>query len=940
MLGKLISVQGSESFYLTRPEITVGSDEGCDVVIQHRSVEPLHCTLEYHDGTWFVEDHGTRTGVRVDGDRFDSTYIPVYSVLSIGTVQFEVHYRAGAPVAVGADSEASNVWPSVNGETGAQFSSGGRLTGAEDELLLAPDDDSGVNLRDGESSLGGEGSEEGSPSDQRPAFKRLGFLSPLEGDAPHRLLKERLYLGRDPDCDVVVPGLDVAPLHCVMELRDGYWHVRNLKDNGVAIDGKKLSESWLIPGAVLSICGHEFSVDYEPEGDAPASADAADVSGTTAVSETAAVSTDEHPDAHHEIVSREQVGREPLLSDSDESSDGPDDSTADAESALSLDELAAEADELFNAAADGDQDVSVAAPTAGEIADEIVSQQDVVDDASVDGSQTEDTAASVDVASVDAADDSRTELASSKTFLLFENPDDEPSVAEGQGVTAASSTESSSHSHDGDQPSAVSVPESDTSGSESESDFELRTPATTRSELPGLFCEDDEAAADASPALPSVAGNETTDGSGLTNDAKPQKPISERQPAETKPAATGSPRTDKSAAAGAASLFPNSAARAASGEENRSHSAGLDVAALTVQRHEQVIGFLDAQSLDGLILTRPSSIAWMTAGIHSGPELSGTSALVITRDECSMLARDVDARLLTRELASIPQFHIRPYAWQESLTLQLEQLCSDGRFASDGDRFADVADASADLTRMRLPMERPERRELRRLGHQVAHAVEATLRNFHRGATEAEIAGQLSNRLFRHGVTAEQIQVYADDRRGDYRRAKFDRRPVEDGCTLSVTARRHGLHVAASRTVCFGTPDRQILDDHALSLVVQATALVFSKHEWPIADAWKRVHRIYEKIGRADQSLRVEPGWVTGYERSEAPILPDSDFQLLAGMPVIWQAGVGTALSVDTVLIANGGIDILTPSEFWPTRRVAVKRVELQRPDILIRNDD
>ncbi len=940
MLGKLIPVQGGESIYLTLPEVTVGSDEGCDVVVEHRSVEPLHCTLEYHDGTWFVEDHGTRTGVRVDGDRFDSTYIPVYSVLSIGTVQFEVHYRAGAPVTVGADSEASNVWPSVNGETGTQFSSGGRLTGAEDELLLAPDDDSGVNLRDSESSLGGQGSEEVSPTDQRPAFKRLGFLSPLEGDAPHRLLKERLYLGRDPDCDVIVPGLDVAPLHCVMELRDGYWHVRNLKDNGVAIDGKKLSESWLIPGAVLSICGHEFSVDYEPDGDTPASADATDVSDTSAVSEMAEASTDEHPDAHHEIVSREQVSRASLLSDSDESSDGPDDCTADAESALSLDELAAEADELFDAAADAEQDVSVAAPTANDIANENISQDDVIDDASVDGSLTADTVASVDAASVDAADDSRTELASSKTFLLFENPDDEPSVAEGQGVTTASSTESSLHSHDGDQPAADSVPEPDTSESDFESDFELRTPATTRSELPGLFSEDDEAAADAPPALPSVAGNETKNRSSLTNDAKPQKPVFERQPAETNPAVTGSPRTDKSAAAGAASLFPNSVSRAASGEENRSHSAGQDVAALTIQRHEQVIGFLDTHSLDGLILTRPSSIAWMTAGIHSGPELSGTSALVITRDECSILARDVDARLLTRELASLPQFRIRPYAWQESLTLQLEQVCSNGRFASDGDRFADVADASTDLTRMRLPMERPERRELRRLGHQVAHAVEATLRNFHRGATEAEIAGQLSNRLFRHGVTAEQIQVYADDRRGDYRRAKFDRRPVEDGCTLSVTARRHGLHVAASRTVCFGTPDRQILDDHALSLVVQATALVFSKHEWPIADAWKRVHRIYEKIGRADQSLRVEPGWVTGYERSEAPILPDSDFQLLAGMPVIWQAGVGTALSVDTVLIANGGIDILTPSEFWPTRRVAVKRVELQRPDILIRNDD
>ena len=262
-------MQGGDFIYLALPEVTVGSDEGCDVVIQHRSVEPLHCTLEYHDGTWLVEDHGTRTGVRVDGDRFDSTYIPVYSVLSIGAVQFEVHYRAGAPVEVGADSEASNVWPAVSGETGPQFSSGGQFTGEEDELLLAPDDDSGLNLQELESHRAENVQSDPPQPGQRPAFKRLGFLSPVDGETPHRLLKERLYLGRDPECDVVVAGLDVAPLHCVMELRDGYWHVRNLQNNGVAIDGKKLSESSLVPGAVLSICGHEFSIDYEPDGDIP-----------------------------------------------------------------------------------------------------------------------------------------------------------------------------------------------------------------------------------------------------------------------------------------------------------------------------------------------------------------------------------------------------------------------------------------------------------------------------------------------------------------------------------------------------------------------------------------------------------------------------------------------------------------------------------------------
>lgn len=96
----------------------------------------------------------------------------------------------------------------------------------------------------------------------RLAWQRLGFLRPVGGEAPHRLLNERLYLGRDAACDIIIPGIDVALLHCVMEFRDGHWYVRDLKDNGLAINGKQLKEGWLLPGATLTISRRQFSVEY------------------------------------------------------------------------------------------------------------------------------------------------------------------------------------------------------------------------------------------------------------------------------------------------------------------------------------------------------------------------------------------------------------------------------------------------------------------------------------------------------------------------------------------------------------------------------------------------------------------------------------------------------------------------------------------------------
>ncbi len=907
MLGKLIPVQGGDSIYLTLPEVTVGSDEGCDVVIQHRSVEPLHCTLEYHDGTWFVEDHGTHTGVRVDGDRFDSTYIPVYSVLSVGTVQFEVHYRAGAPVAVGADSEASNVWPSAAGESGLQFSSGGRLTGEEDELLLAPDDDSGLNLQDYDGEPTGSVPPVTATEKQRLAYKRLGFLCPVDGETPHRLLKERLYLGRDSECDVVVPGLNVAPLHCVMELRDGYWHIRNLRENGVAVDGKKLSESWLIPGAILSICGHEFSVDYEPEGAAPIA--------------------DTHPDEHTES---ENSAAAWLLN---RNSDSPEDGTrsaAETTSGQSLADLAAEADALFQ-----DQEEAEPERPALQSAGTDLSVSNTASSNAVSSDTASNNQTSVDQPVI-ASNDSQVEVASSKTFLLFDSLDNGGGAADSVKVASRPDNTSQPISTHETLPAASSNSEQ----ADDARDFELKPASTVRSELPELFDEDDADTND--PQDAPLAGNSNSTADPQRRSATPDGIRSLPVPTNELPASAGPIHKTPDDAAGRSRpeksrpLFSDSAVQTQARDTVRS-----DVVDLVDKRHKLLAEYLATNSLDGLVLTRPSSISWLTAGSDVGIGRSNSSALIITRDDRTILHRDLDAPSLTSELLSHLQFKTAPFDWKKPLADRLKQLCSTGHFATDAEFRSDVTavDASSDLARMRLPMERPERHELRRLGHQVAHAVEATLRGFHRGATEAEIAGQVSNRLFRHGITAEQIQIYADNRRGNYRRIRFDQCAVEDGCTLSVIARRNGLHVATSRTACFGTPDRQILEDHALSLVIQATSLVFSKHHWSVADTWKRVHRIYEKFGRADESLRVEPGWVTGYELCETPILPESDFQLRAGMPVVWQTGVGTALSVDTVLIADGGIDILTPCEFWPTRRVAVKHVELNRPDILIRSD-
>jgi Xaa-Pro aminopeptidase len=221
----------------------------------------------------------------------------------------------------------------------------------------------------------------------------------------------------------------------------------------------------------------------------------------------------------------------------------------------------------------------------------------------------------------------------------------------------------------------------------------------------------------------------------------------------------------------------------------------------------------------------------------------------------------------------------------------------------------------------------------------VAHAVEATARSFRQGDSEAEIAGQLVHRLYRHKVIPERIQVLADGQGQRYRHWSFGDDKVESLCTIAVVGRREGLHVGAARTVSFGKPPTEFRKAHLDTLLVQATGMFFSQDQWEIYETWNRVERIYEKFGHSEEWHFSDQGCVTGYELCEAPIVPKSQLKLSAGMPIFWQSSIEQAMSADTILVGEKGFDVLTPMDNWPVVKVDVKGVSIQRPDVLIRSE-
>ena len=93
----------------------------------------------------------------------------------------------------------------------------------------------------------------------------FGQLVPQGGGDVIPLLRAELLVGRRESCDVVLRFSNVSAHHCELNLRDGYWYVKDLQSrNGTKVNSVRVTERFLEPGDVLSVAKHKYEVQYSP----------------------------------------------------------------------------------------------------------------------------------------------------------------------------------------------------------------------------------------------------------------------------------------------------------------------------------------------------------------------------------------------------------------------------------------------------------------------------------------------------------------------------------------------------------------------------------------------------------------------------------------------------------------------------------------------------
>ena len=92
LLGRLVPLGGGADHPLMKPNVLVGRQPPCDIVLRVGTVSSKHCTLELTEGYWQVQDLGSRNGVRLDSVRCDQAWIFPESRLSIADQRFRLDY--------------------------------------------------------------------------------------------------------------------------------------------------------------------------------------------------------------------------------------------------------------------------------------------------------------------------------------------------------------------------------------------------------------------------------------------------------------------------------------------------------------------------------------------------------------------------------------------------------------------------------------------------------------------------------------------------------------------------------------------------------------------------------------------------------------------------------------------------------------------------------
>lgn len=332
------------------------------------------------------------------------------------------------------------------------------------------------------------------------------------------------------------------------------------------------------------------------------------------------------------------------------------------------------------------------------------------------------------------------------------------------------------------------------------------------------------------------------------------------------------------------------------------------------EKEERLRAHCARLGLDGAWLRRRANVAWLADGadVHvlASSEF-GVAALLWTPQRKQVLTDTIEAaRLAAEEFSSDWEIVSRPW-WQPGAVPA-------GRWLVDWPEDA--------LYELRAPLTELELTRARALGRESGQAVEALMREVRPGASELEVAADLTRSLLARGIRAPVVLIAADERIARFRHPTPTAKRVARTLMSVLCAERHGLIVCLTRLLSFGPLSPDLARRHRAVVAVDRALHAASRPGVSFGAILSEAQRVYRETGFPDEWQLHHQGGPMGYAARDFLVTPGEPRCVVPHQLLGWNPSITGTKSEDTIL---AGGEVLTRTGGWP---------ELDgRPDILVR---
>jgi antitoxin VapB len=337
-------------------------------------------------------------------------------------------------------------------------------------------------------------------------------------------------------------------------------------------------------------------------------------------------------------------------------------------------------------------------------------------------------------------------------------------------------------------------------------------------------------------------------------------------------------------------------------------------------KHENLVEWLRAQGLAGVLIQRNENVAWLTGGAVElrvlTPGETGVASLLVTAagKRYYFTTENEAPRLHDEEFGGL-DFEPVLFPWYADDTAAAAAKLAGGPLGSD---MPGAGLTPVNLYPLRAALSEAEIERYRWLGAETAAATVEALHEVEPGLSEYDLEAITAAGLLRRGILPSVALYAVDERIFKYKHAVPRGKRLKQYAMLNLCSRKWGLAISITRFIHFGPLPAELGARFEAAAQVNAALMNATRVGATSAELFRVAQAAYAAQGFPGEEQFHHQGGPTGYGEREWIATPAGTETVVNDQAFAWNPSIRGGKTEDTVLLRDGVIENLTPTPELP----------------------